>query len=483
MALNIPNVGVGIEPLQRGVESGTNLFSQLLGQGVNLGRMHQQGQQFNQQMGFNREQLAQQHAHHLDTFGIQKQQIDMAKKLLPHQINAMVDARKLNPMQARMLEAKMWQAIATAEDKLAFAAAIGNNDYQTGSLMSQFMGGQGINTGQMFGGNPVQQPGMTQAMPGNPMQQPMSQNVQNGAMGGPIAQPPIPTGPQGAPGQRLNIDIPYAPQSAPQEMPQTPNQELVGQKLIDPEDIKHGEKVTLFPATPGMEKRDRIAGIRGMPDKQMWSEEGVRYTQWPSGKIEAQRTGQSAQQKAETETQKKEQQETNKLNAKEYQTLKQEIPKAEELLNYVKELKQLYIKNKGREKEWWGGFYPFIPEDAQIKTRELKVNDRDFGRIKTLTGKLIAPQAQEFSTKGLKVGIDLAKDIKPGFYENYEPSLGKIEQIEKDFGIAIDREKNRMKEVAPGNKEKASNKLLDTKQGSDGKTYYKYADGWHDEKL
>ena len=90
MPLNIPNYTGGAEALQRGVEQGTGLWQQMMGHGINLGKMHQQGQQFNQTLGFNEKQLAQQHMHHQDTIGIQMKQLEQAAALLPYQIQHLI---------------------------------------------------------------------------------------------------------------------------------------------------------------------------------------------------------------------------------------------------------------------------------------------------------------------------------------------------------------------------------------------------------
>lgn len=121
MQTRIPLPGNGGEALQRGVEQGTNLWQQLIGQGVNLGKMHQQGQQFEKTLGFNEKQLAQQHMHHQDTIGIQMKQLEQAAALLPHQIQHLIDQHQITPYQAQNLYAQGMSHLAQAKKDMMFA--------------------------------------------------------------------------------------------------------------------------------------------------------------------------------------------------------------------------------------------------------------------------------------------------------------------------------------------------------------------------
>lgn len=142
MATRIPLPGNGGDALQRGVETGSNMFQQLLGQGVNLGRMHQQGQQFDKQMGFNEKQLAQQWQQHLNNLALHQQQ---EKRL---QETARL-AANLQPWQIENLK-----------------ATIGYHEAQTKDLQrKQSMFEQLMNTGGMGDGQMVDQGDMQPAEP------------------------------------------------------------------------------------------------------------------------------------------------------------------------------------------------------------------------------------------------------------------------------------------------------------------------------
>jgi hypothetical protein len=74
MGTRIPLPGNGGEALQRGVEQGSNMFQQFMGHGINLGHMHQQGQQFDKTQAFNEKQLAQTWQQHLQNLALHQQQ-------------------------------------------------------------------------------------------------------------------------------------------------------------------------------------------------------------------------------------------------------------------------------------------------------------------------------------------------------------------------------------------------------------------------
>lgn len=89
----IPLPGNGGEALQKGVESGTNLWQQLLGQGVNLGRMHQQGQQFDENKTYQYTALEQKIMEHMQQQALREQtearhaqEFEMKKEKHPHEI-------------------------------------------------------------------------------------------------------------------------------------------------------------------------------------------------------------------------------------------------------------------------------------------------------------------------------------------------------------------------------------------------------------
>lgn len=113
MATRIPLPGNGAEALQRGVEQGSNMFQQLLGQGVNLGRMHQQGQQFDKTQAFNEKQLAQTWKQHLNNLALHQQQENrlaeaakMAAQLHPWQVENLKSSIKMHQTKTADLQRK-----------------------------------------------------------------------------------------------------------------------------------------------------------------------------------------------------------------------------------------------------------------------------------------------------------------------------------------------------------------------------------------
>ena len=86
MPLNIPNVGNGGEALQRGVESGTNLWQQLMGQGVQQAKAQQEWQQ------------------HLRNAAIREAQEERLKGLNPLQLDAL--KAKIDLMNAQKEKAQ-----------------------------------------------------------------------------------------------------------------------------------------------------------------------------------------------------------------------------------------------------------------------------------------------------------------------------------------------------------------------------------------
>lgn len=118
MATRIPLPGSGGEFLQKGVESGTNLWQQMLGKGIDLGRMHQQGNQFEKQQQYQYKALEQawnQHLQNLELHKMQEQRLAEAQKLAaqmhPYQLENLKQQAAYHQMQAQDLANKQafWQ--------------------------------------------------------------------------------------------------------------------------------------------------------------------------------------------------------------------------------------------------------------------------------------------------------------------------------------------------------------------------------------
>lgn len=107
MATRIPLPGLGADALQRGVESGTGLWQQLIGQGVNLGRMHQQGQQFEKQYGLDERKLAQAWQEHLHNMALRQQ----AEQRLAQEFEF---KKSTQPLEFALLKAKIEESMAKA---------------------------------------------------------------------------------------------------------------------------------------------------------------------------------------------------------------------------------------------------------------------------------------------------------------------------------------------------------------------------------
>lgn len=291
----------------------------------------------------------------------------------------------------------------------------------------------------------------------NPPMQAQNMQMPMGQRSAPMQQAPMGMAPQGQPHQQRS-NVPYPQQAQPPAQPaqQTVTPEQVKQEVaqssgfIDPADLKPGETVTIRPAQPGKERLDNVAGLMGIPGVTPTVVDGVQYERWPSGKLTATRTGASPEQKAELETKKKEQQEINKRHAVERQKLEEELPIAKQRLKQIEDLEALYVKNEGHKKEWWGKTPVVGPESFWKNVREYSINDKDYGAIQDIQGKLVGEQSQEYSTKGLASGLALADKNKPGFYENYKNALGKVQHMKEKAKIAIEREEKRLKDLQSG---------------------------------
>jgi len=475
MPLNIPNYTGGAEALQRGVEQGTGLWQQMMGHGINLGKMHQQGQQFNQTLGFNEKQLAQQHMHHQDTIGIQMKQLEQAAALLPYQIQHLIDQHQITPYQAQNLYAQGMSHLAQAKKDMMFANLLDPN----GGQMS--MPGQQSN----IMSPPVQPQGIM-----NPPMQAQNMQMPMGQRSAPMQQAPMGMAPQGQPHQQRS-NVPYPQQAQPPAQPaqQTVTPEQIKQEVaqssgfIDPADLKPGETVTIRPAQPGKERLDNVAGLMGIPGVTPTVVDGVQYERWPSGKLTATRTGASPEQKAELETKKKEQQETNKRHVIERQKLEEELPKAKKDYELIEQLEKLYEKNKGHEKEWWGNVVPGKLGEIQGGLRKYYAKGEDYGRIQDITGKLVGKQSNEYSSRGLQTGLQMAEKNKPGFNEDYSIAKGKVLQLKESAKKGLDIAEKRLKDLQSGKAGKSEGNEPEETKTINGKTYYKYADGWHDEMI
>jgi hypothetical protein len=169
MGTRIPLPGSGGEALQRGVEQGSNMFQQFMGHGINLGRMHQQGQQFEKTHQLHEKQLEQAMQQHMQNLALHQQQ---EKRLQ----EAAQMAAKLHPYQIENLKAGIAQHQAKTQQL-----------QKNQSLLEQLLNGGGF--GQQSG-IPMQD--MTQQQPAEPFS--MGEGMQPGfnAFGGQNMQPPAP---------------------------------------------------------------------------------------------------------------------------------------------------------------------------------------------------------------------------------------------------------------------------------------------------
>ncbi|MFB1501508.1 hypothetical protein [Thiocapsa sp. N5-Cardenillas] len=135
---------------------------------------------------------------------------------------------------------------------------------------------------------------------------------------------------------------------------------------------------------------------------------------------------------------------TQVLDIKERRDLERELPVVEDKLKSIDELIKL---TKDAPNDWFGagvGGFDVLGGPGQ---RKRGMTDKRYGTMETLFGDLIAPQAQEFSSKGLASALKMATEIKPGFGENKNIALGKLEHIKKKMKEAYAREQSRLGRV------------------------------------
>lgn len=135
--MRIPLPENGAAALQKGVESGTGLWQQLLGHGINLGGMHQKERQFDKRLAFDEKELAQRWQQHLQQIALQQLQ---EKRLA--QTAAL--AAELHPLQ-------MANTRAMSQYHQAQADELRNNQRLLNSWMNGGMVPQGGTPANMMG--------------------------------------------------------------------------------------------------------------------------------------------------------------------------------------------------------------------------------------------------------------------------------------------------------------------------------------------
>lgn len=96
----------------------------------------------------------------------------------------------------------------------------------------------------------------------------------------------------------------------------------------------------------------------------------------------------------------------------------------------------------------------------RIRAPKELISNEDYGALETLFGGFVAPQAQEFSTRGLKSALDYAKELKPGFGKKQSRVLGNLDEMEKALKAVLSRKENQLgagNSSSPVNGESSSN--------------------------
>lgn len=128
--------------------------------------------------------------------------------------------------------------------------------------------------------------------------------------------------------------------------------------------------------------------------------------------------------------------EKQKLNLKDVQELDKEIPLVEDRIKRIEQIEPLVKKHP----EWFGagllGSQYFGPE-----FRKRNISNPEYGTLETGLAELVAPFAQELSSRGLASALNYALSVKPGFGEHSNITLGKLAQIKKSLSEAVKREK------------------------------------------
>jgi hypothetical protein len=228
MATRIPLPGNGGEALQKGVESGTNLWQQMLGHGITQGRMHQQGQQFEKSHAL-AQQVENRHQE-LQPFLINQYKMEAAKH--PYIIDQYKQAAALAPIERKYKLAQIDDFLSQVAERQADQ-----------TLLQQFMNNQGGQTS----GDPMQNMEQQQAQPsmGPVPQSPMGFPQQERQMSQNVAPPSLGQIQQGF-GQKAH---PYVAARLKKKFGYDPNEETPEEKAAqrisefkEKEDYKYEKK-------------------------------------------------------------------------------------------------------------------------------------------------------------------------------------------------------------------------------------------------
>jgi hypothetical protein len=408
---------------------------------------------------------------------IDKQKLALMQQKMPYEIMEVMNKAQglknqaalyeqqaiLVPAHAEAYRAQARQANAQADNLIAFTGMF-NQGMPGQSAESQSANPQNPQMGQIANGMINQTP-----------QQNMGQAPHHSLGARPNAQPQQPIA---APALPANMMPPQFANQAiqPQQVAQEGN--------FNPSEMPYGQEMLIRPPTPGREKLDNIAGIN-MPGAinaapiQTKTENGVQYKTYPSGKVTAMKVAPSGAEKAALETEKKGTQKQQQLRIKEAETIKKELPVAEKYVADADRLLELMDETaQDYGNVWWGKRVPIGSQELQEYMREQGINDPRFGEMQSIMLRMAIPMSQEFSTKGLASGLHAALQSKPGFYENYKNSRGKAEKLAKDLKHTVEKERNRLKEIAPDQYQEQRRPIA---QGTlNGQTVYQFDDGWYD---
>jgi hypothetical protein len=218
--------------------------------------------------------------------------------------------------------------------------------------------------------------------------------------------------------------MPGAPQ-APQGIPQEAAPEDMGEQIVRP-------------GNPNLSKLDAIAGLPKSPvkapDVTYDRENGLMYTQYPSGKITRQRIpGAETPDKKEERAINKEEQRENRKEANKIEENTAELAKTASI---VKEMKQILKQNPGIT-----GISNLVGQKTKL------AKGTPLHRFKFLAGELQAKLAKQASARAGIGIINWINDIKPSIYSTKEANLGMLdaaeENMESDYNIDSERYKRK----------------------------------------
>lgn len=112
-------------------------------------------------------------------------------------------------------------------------------------------------------------------------------------------------------------------------------------------------------------------------------------------------------------------------------SLNEEIPIARDRLKNIARARELVKKHPN-----------YFGERFRVP-KEL-ISNGDYGSLETLFGSFVAPQMQEFSTRGLKSALDYAKELKPGFGKKQNRVLGNLDEMERALQSVLSRKENQL---------------------------------------